>query len=81
MNFKTMNFKTILKPKSKSYPRLMISTYSGSIYLMTNQTSGTKLTQGASGINKNTPIGTYSIQWDDDELIDYEGKVIFKTIT
>jgi len=64
------------KTPDEEYPKLMISTYSGSVYLMTSQTSGTKVSQGESGINSRYPVGTHKSHWAGyKSMSDYCGHV------
>ena len=73
-----MNFTTELHPAEKSYPRMVRCPVSKSIYLLTGPTTGTKLVQGATGINACSPIGEHRTDWTftDSDRINYAGTVI-----
>ncbi len=71
------NFISRVKNKvMKKYPRLMVSQYSGSVYMMTSANSGTKLYQGASGINSCYSVGTHKDHWHDHNMVDFEGDLV-----
>lgn len=71
------NFKTKKTDGGKVYPRLMIDPDSKNVYMMTAPKCGMKLVQG-SFVNSHIPVGTYRTDWDDWDMVDFEGKIKIK---
>lgn len=82
-----MNFKTKAKQKKevsvqKQFPKLMISNVSGSIYMITTESTGMKLHQGSKLTNAREPVsvGVFSDDWTTDNMVDYHGTIKIKTL-
>ena len=68
----------VVKKNSGNFPKLMISTDSGSIYLMVGKHggyyTGTKLVQGATMINSSYKVGEFRSDWS-GSLENFQGTV------
>lgn len=63
-----------IKNASKTYPRLMQSITSGSVYLMQGAEEGIKLTKGDHNDN-GRPLGYHGYAWKEESLIDFIGTI------
>ena len=67
--------KTTISTEQSKYPKLMRSTKSNSIYLMTSKIEGTKIHIGNEHTDIHHPIGYHYKNWEQITLIDYNGIV------
>jgi hypothetical protein len=72
------NFKSFQKEVKVVYPRLVYDIDSLSVYLMTGFNSGTKILQGATGMNSQYPVGEFRTDWYGSDMRDFIGEVTLK---
>ena len=67
--------KTTVSTEQSKYPKLMKSSVTNSIYLMTSSETGTKVHTGNRDLGMNTEVGNYFKNWKNAPLTDYDGTV------